>query len=56
MATNNVPKSVLSNSQQTVQGRSLGIGLNGISDFSAELPFVDIFKSSRKWIPQSDGK
>lgn len=56
MVTNSVPKSVPSNSQGTIQGRSLGIGLNGISDFSAEMPFVDIFKSSRNWIPQSDGK
>jgi hypothetical protein len=31
------------------QGRSLGIGLNGISDFSTELPFLDIFQSSRVW-------
>src|SRR5919199_716548 len=30
----------------------LGIGLNGIADWSTELPFLDAFKSSRKWIPQ----
>jgi RTX calcium-binding nonapeptide repeat (4 copies) len=52
MVTDNVQESV----QKSVQGRSLGIGLNGISDFSPELPFVDVFQSSRGWFPQSEGK
>lgn len=30
----------------------LGTNLNGISDFSTQLPFVDAFKSSRRWITQ----
>ncbi len=52
MFTESVQKSV----QKSVHGRSLGIGLNGINDFSPELPFVDIFQSSRVWFPQSEGK
>ncbi|TAG97187.1 MAG: cellulose-binding protein [Oscillatoriales cyanobacterium] len=31
---------------------SLGIGLSGIADYSTQLPFLDGFKSSRKWITQ----
>ena len=34
----------------------LGINLNGISDWSTELPFVDVFKTSRKWISQRQGE
>lgn len=30
----------------------LGTNLAGISDYSTELPFIDLFKSSRPWIPQ----
>lgn len=30
----------------------LGIGLNGIADWSTELPFLDAFKSSRQWFTQ----
>ncbi|PSB14681.1 hypothetical protein C7B61_02030 [filamentous cyanobacterium CCP1] len=37
---------------QPSTGRSLGIGLTGINDWSTEIPFVDAFKSSRSWIPQ----
>ncbi|WP_293100102.1 cellulose-binding protein [Moorena sp. SIOASIH] len=31
---------------------NLGINLNGIADWSTELPFLDAFKSSRPWITQ----
>ncbi len=30
----------------------LGIGLNGIADWSTQLPFLDAFKSSRQWFTQ----
>ncbi|MFB2983478.1 cellulose-binding protein [Microseira sp. BLCC-F43] len=30
----------------------LGIGLNGIADWSTQLPFLDAFKSSRQWVTQ----
>jgi hypothetical protein len=60
MVTNNVQEFVQEKIQEIVQepvsGRSLGIGLNGISDFSTELPFIDIFQSSRVWFPQSEAK
>ncbi len=35
---------------------SLGVNLNGISDWSTELPFLDHFKLARKWIPQNDSE
>jgi hypothetical protein len=39
--------------QNTSNSRSsLGVGLNGIADYSTQLPFLDAFKSSRKWITQ----
>jgi RTX calcium-binding nonapeptide repeat (4 copies) len=50
-----VQASVQSTAKTNVKGRSLGIGLGGIADFSTELPFVNIFQSSRAWIPQSAG-
>jgi hypothetical protein len=31
---------------------SLGIGLGGLADWSSQMPFLDIFKQSRGWIPQ----
>lgn len=33
---------------------SLGVGLNGIADWSTELPFLDHFKASRKWLTQCE--
>lgn len=38
---------------QNTDGRSLGIGLNGIADWSNQLPFINAFKSARAWIPQN---
>ncbi|MEG3908764.1 cellulose-binding protein [Microcoleus sp. w2-18bC1] len=39
--------------QNTSNSRSsLGVGLNGIADYSTQLPFLDAFKSSRQWITQ----
>ncbi|GAB4133053.1 MAG: hypothetical protein Fur0046_03410 [Cyanobacteria bacterium J069] len=32
---------------------SLGIGLTSINDFSTQLPFLDLFKTARAWIPQT---
>ncbi|MEI8309284.1 MAG: hypothetical protein WCH98_00870 [Verrucomicrobiota bacterium] len=34
----------------------LGMNLSGLSDWSTELFFVDIFKTSRAWISQQQGK
>lgn len=31
---------------------TLGINLTGIADWSTQMPFIDAFKSSRKWITQ----
>ena len=36
--------------------QSLGINLAGLHDWSTELPFVDVFKLSRVWVSQQDGK
>ena len=38
--------------KQCRQG-SLGIGLTSINDFSPQLPFLDLFKTARAWIPQT---
>lgn len=29
---------------------SVGVGLNGVSDWSTQWPFLDVFKTSREWI------
>ncbi|MGD0089480.1 MAG: hypothetical protein ABSE73_06125, partial [Planctomycetota bacterium] len=34
----------------------LGINLNGPADWNSELPFVDVFRLSRQWISQQEGK
>lgn len=34
----------------------LGINLAGASDWSTELPFVDVFRLSREWISQKEGE
>ena len=36
------------------QNSPLGINLNGIAPWSTQFPFVDYFKSARKWITQCD--
>lgn len=38
--------------QHSTAGRSLGMGLTSINDFSPQLPFLDLFKTARAWIPQ----
>ena len=38
------------------QNTRLGLNVSGIADWSAELPFVDIFKSSAVWVSQQDGQ
>jgi hypothetical protein len=43
----NLPKTIMTN-------RSLGIGLNGLADYSTQIPFLDAFKTARPWIPQAD--
>ncbi|MHC5053627.1 MAG: hypothetical protein ACYTKD_02795 [Planctomycetota bacterium] len=35
---------------------ALGINLAGVIDWSSELPFVDMFRRSRKWISQQEGR
>ncbi len=32
--------------------RSLGIGLNGLADYSTQIPFLDAFKTARPWLTQ----
>jgi len=36
--------------------RLMGINLAGLADWNTELPFVDAFRLSRRWISQQDGK
>lgn len=42
-------------SGKTVSGTPIGVNLNGIADWSTELPFVDVFKTARKWDSQREG-
>ena len=35
---------------------SIGLGLNGVSDWSTQLPFLDAFKSSRPWTAHLEGQ
>jgi hypothetical protein len=35
---------------------SLGMNLSGVTDYSSELVFVDLFKAARTWVSQADGK
>lgn len=39
-------------SQESHSQLALGTNLSGISDWSTQMPFIDAFKSSRKWITQ----
>ena len=39
-----------------VQNPSLGMGLNGISDWSSQHPFLDVMKTARPWIGHSAGE
>jgi hypothetical protein len=33
----------------STENRSLGVGLNGIADWSTEIPFLNLFKQARPW-------
>ncbi len=39
----------------TIPSMEIGTNLNGIADWSPQIPFLDGFRSSRTWIPQKDG-
>jgi hypothetical protein len=42
---------------ETTPGKSrLGMNLSGPADWNTELPFVDVFRMSRKWISQRQGE
>lgn len=34
---------------------TIGVNLNGVTDWSTEWPFVDVFKTSRPWLSQRQG-
>lgn len=34
---------------------AIGVNLNGVTDWSTEWPFVDVFKTSRPWLSQRQG-
>nr|WP_162623917.1 calcium-binding protein [Paracoccus saliphilus] len=35
---------------------SMGFGLNGVTDWSTQMPFIDVFKSSRPWTGHLEGR
>lgn len=39
-----------------VSGQQIGINLAGLHDWNSELPFVDVFRLSRSWVSQEEGK
>jgi len=41
--------------QKVPRSTTIGTNLNGISDWSTQWSFVDVFKTSREWIPQREG-
>jgi len=41
-------------SESSTQHKSLGIGLGEFTYYSPQLPFVDLFKSTRSWFTQND--
>lgn len=49
-----INSSLCSLENMTVNGQSLGMGLSGVTDYSSQLPFLDLFKTARPWIPQSN--
>ncbi|WP_449420759.1 cellulose-binding protein [Phormidium nigroviride] len=55
---NNSPNTIAINSSSKNPNSTspVGVNLSGIADWSTELPFLDAFKSSRKWMTQCDPK
>ncbi|MFC0202483.1 hypothetical protein ACFFIZ_19765 [Paracoccus rhizosphaerae] len=35
---------------------SVGVGLNGVTDWTSQMPFIDIFKTSRPWVGHLEGQ
>lgn len=52
VAVSSEPEGTKARSPQSVL---IGTNLNGISDWSTQWNFVDVFKTSRDWIPQKEG-
>ncbi|MGB3405794.1 MAG: calcium-binding protein [Microcoleaceae cyanobacterium] len=46
----------LTNTNTELTNPSLGMGLNGIADWSTQLPFIDHFKASRVWLGHLSGR
>jgi hypothetical protein len=42
--------------ERTSPGSGVGVNLDQVVDYSGETPFVDLFKMSRPWIPQQEGR
>lgn len=42
----------MAQSPRGASGARLGMNLSGVSDFNTELPFFDVFRSSRPWVSQ----
>lgn len=51
---NSVTLAQINNSPNSIS--PLGINLNSINDWSTQFPFLDVFKSARKWITQTDSE
>ncbi len=51
-----IHRSSMAISQARSSQLALGTNLSGIADWSTQMPFIDAFKSSRKWITQCQPK
>lgn len=55
-ASNAPISTVLTSADDEPVAPSLAMGLNGVSDWSTQLPFVDLMKSARPWIGHMPGQ
>ena len=53
LLTQNISVAQTTENPKTVHP-SMGMGLNGISDWSTQLPFIDLMKQSREWMDWSN--
>ncbi len=53
-AADSTDKMAMAN-RQVRSDAKIGINIGGIADWATQWPFVDLFKTSREWIPQREG-
>lgn len=56
LATTAVGARAQAPARRPASGPAFGINLAGVVDWTTELPFVDVFRTSRRWISQRQGE